>query len=336
VLGCPTMRDRSVTRSDGLRTGAPAWFLSVLIHLALVLVVGLALHALTEGAAEQPTRTVGIVLKHSGQDGVRYESEEDQAARRAADTTATASIDEATLAALPNQNSIPDPTDALPARPVIIGPGPAGGPGMGPLTGLGGDGNRRPSGGAGSSARVGLFGVVGEGRKFVYVFDCSTSMGEGGRLAAAKEELVRSLDALDSTHQFQIIFFNHRQRVFDLSGGQRRIPFATRRAKQLAAAFVGSIVATGSTNRFDALKRAVAMRPDVVFFLTDDDNPMSADELAQIRRKNQGVCAIHAIQFGDRPTSDGENFLVRLARQNGGQYVYLHALDLTAVPDPQE
>ena len=50
-----------------------------------------------------------------------------------------------------------------------------------------------------------LFGLVGEGYKFVYVIDRSGSMGGDGRqaLRRAKAELIRSLKQLDKVHQFQ-------------------------------------------------------------------------------------------------------------------------------------
>lgn len=326
------MRYRSLSRPDRGLAGEPAWLLSGLIHMALILAVGLAMRVVPKGATEEPTRTVGIVLKSASQDGTIDEGQEDRndgQTAAAAETVASVS-DRALLAALPDQDSIPDPTDSLPAKMDVIGPGAAaaqsGGVAGDPTRGGGG----QPTGVRGGKARVGVFGLVGEGRKFVYVFDRSTSMEEGGRLAAAKAELVRSLDALASTHQFQIVFFNHNRRVFDLSGGQRRIPFATDRTKRLAAGFVGSIVAAGGTNRSDALGFAVGMRPDVIFFLTDDDDPMSAGELDQIRIKNRGVCAIHAIEFGIGPGAGDENFLVRLARQNGGDYVYVNASALSA------
>ena len=72
-------------------------------------------------------------------------------------------------------------------------------------------------------------------RKFVYVFDRSTSM-EGAPLAAAKQQLIESLQSLDSVHQFHIIFFNHADAERSTSrGGGRRIAFATDRNKKLAA-----------------------------------------------------------------------------------------------------
>ena len=322
------MHDRDWTRLDRHRASPPAWLLSVAIHAALVLAIGFTLRMVAPGAAEQPVRTVGIVLKHSAEDGTTYAGEDDRAdATLAAEAVSRATAD-ATLAALPEQQSVPDPTAALPGKVDVIGPGAIGmsGAGIGSDPTRGGGG--QPRGTPGGKARVGVFGVVGEGRKFIYVFDRSTSMAEGGRLAAAKAELIRSLDALQSTHQFQIIFFHHRQRVFDLAGAQRRIPFATERMKRMAAAFVASITAAGSTNRFDALRLAVAMRPDVVFFLTDDDNPMSAGELDLIRTRNRGVSSINTIEFGYGPAPGGENFLLRLARQNGGKYVYINASNL--------
>ncbi|MFV2070983.1 MAG: hypothetical protein ACC645_28785, partial [Pirellulales bacterium] len=143
-----------------------------------------------------------------------------------------------------------------------------------------------------------------------------------------KSQLVQSLASLESTHQFQIIFFNHELRIFDLTDGQRRLPFATDTVKQTAARWVASISAFGNTKRFEALRKGVAFRPDVVFFLTDDDNPMTAAELDAIRRKNQGRAAIHVIQFGYGHGSGDDNFLSRLARQNGGTYTYVDSAEL--------
>jgi hypothetical protein len=129
--------------------------------------------------------------------------------------------------------------------------------------------------------KVSVFGVEGTGNKFVYVFDRSASM-EGAPLAAAKRQLIASLKSLDTVHQFHIIFFNQRLKSMDITGGGRRIAFATDRNKQLATKFVGSVTADGGTDRFMALKRAIAFQPDVIFFLSDADDPMSSSEMAEI------------------------------------------------------
>src|SRR5262245_48566300 len=49
-----------------------------------------------------------------------------------------------------------------------------------------------------------VFGLRGNGSRFVYVFDRSSSM-EGAPLSAAKRELIGSLQSLQSVHQFQVI-----------------------------------------------------------------------------------------------------------------------------------
>jgi hypothetical protein len=152
---------------------------------------------------------------------------------------------------------------------------------------------------------------------------------EGAPLAFAKQQLIQSLESLKSVHQFHIIFFNQQLRNFDLSGGGRRIAFATDRNKNLAARFIGGITADGGTDRFPALRAALAMNPDVIFFLTDADDPMPASELREIAEFNRraGV-VISTIEFGRGPTKQAKNFLTELARTTGGQYGYVDTQSL--------
>jgi Ca-activated chloride channel family protein len=153
---------------------------------------------------------------------------------------------------------------------------------------------------------------------------------KGPPLAAAKRQLLESLKALDDIHQFHIIFFNHRLLSFDITGGARRIAFATDRNKQLAARFVGGVKADGGTARFDALKQALAFRPDVIFFLSDADDPMTAKEMVEIAELNERVGArICVIEFGRSDTAPKKNFLTELASQSGGQYGYVNAAKLS-------
>jgi len=92
---------------------------------------------------------------------------------------------------------------------------------------------------------------------------------------------------------------------------------------------VTGIVANGGTRHLEALQLALKMRPDVIFFLTDADEPqLTAAELARIQRWNYGT-TIHAIEFAYGPQSSADNFLIRLARQNGGQHAYV---DLSRLP----
>ncbi len=171
--------------------------------------------------------------------------------------------------------------------------------------------------------RVKVFGIEGTGNKFVYLFDRSASM-QGVLLAAAKKELLESLTTLGDTQQFDIIFFNQRLQIFDSSSGFKRTTFANDRNKELATRFVRGVKADGGTDRFAALRHALALRPNVVFFLSDADEPMSAKELEEIGRLNERVGAeICAIEFGRGDQPPSASSLAELAKSNDGQYVYI-------------
>lgn len=219
-------------------------------------------------------------------------------------------------------------------------PASGAGLGSGALTGgdVGAEQGRiaRPKGkgGRGGKARTSVFGAVGEGSTFVYVFDRSGSMdGHGGApLVSAKSELLASLEHLEPIHQFQIIFYNSQPRVFNPGGVLGRLVNGSDQNKYLASKFVGSITADGATRHEEALEMALRMQPDVLFFLTDADQPqLSPQQLAEIAQMNRGT-SINAIEFGYGPQSDSDNFLVRLARQNGGQHVYV---DVSQLPAPR-
>jgi uncharacterized protein with von Willebrand factor type A (vWA) domain len=180
----------------------------------------------------------------------------------------------------------------------------------------------------GQPATVSLFGLSGTGVRFVYVFDRSISMA-GAPLRVAKAQLIASLDGLERVHQFQIIFFNHEPHVWDLTGGQARIAFATDANKRLAAKFVRSVTATGGTFRRTALRQALRLQPDVIFFLSDTDDPMESRDLDEaVRLAQRATTAIHTIEYGGGSARLGTNFLKQLASRTGGRYVYVDTQQL--------
>lgn len=177
-------------------------------------------------------------------------------------------------------------------------------------------------------SKVKVFGVEGAGNKFVYLFDRSASM-EGSPLAAAKWELIKSLESIDELQQFHVIFFNQRIHSFDITAGSRRIAFGTDRNKKLAARFIKNITADGGTARFPALKYALALQPNVIFFLTDSVDPMSSKEMTDIARINERIGAqICVIEFGADDKPPKRNFLTELARGSNGQYGYVNVAKL--------
>ena len=298
------------------------WLMSVVLHLAIFLLLGLTLHlGPRQGAMAERTADVGIVLKHQDGQTEYYEGESDggEAARSESEAVQADGLD-----ALFSEQSPVDPSEALPAAVGLIGPSALanGGP---PHAGGALDGGPGRPGPLGGKARTRVFGTEGEGYKFVYLFDRSASMGGSGRnaLSAAKAELLKSLESLDTTHQFQIIFYNETPVHFNPSGRSGKLAFANEQTKRLARNFIGHVMADGTTRHEEALMAAIRLQPDVIFFLTDADEPrLSSTQLYEINRRAAGI-TICAIEFGLGPKSSDDNFLQKLARQNGGQYAYV-------------
>src|SRR6516225_11297854 len=76
----------------------------------------------------------------------------------------------------------------------------------------------------GEKAQVSLFGVKGEGSKFVYVLDRSGST-DGKLLTAAKAEILTSIEKIDDVHQFQLVVYNERPKAFNPSGSGGQLAF---------------------------------------------------------------------------------------------------------------
>lgn len=316
----------------------PAWLASLVIHALLVIVLGyVASHQIhgtnapaeavliasyTTTAAEEnyfdDERTTEVVgAANSGKsDSPEPEPDAGQAARSGLEAIAEGPPPVDIESALPSTAlAAVNPGEAMPGTTT----------GIGNLPGV----SRRPPGVRGLVAKTHVYGVPGEGNTFVYVFDRSSSMGIGASslLESAKRELLASLDDLGEENRFQVIFYNQKPTMMNLGRGFAGLVFANDRAKELARRFVGSIMADGATEHFFALRDALRLAPDVIFFLTDADEPELSDaKLAQIRRTNGGRTSINTIEFGEGPAPRRENFLARIARENGGKYVYIDIL----------
>jgi hypothetical protein len=318
--------ERQEPRSRGL----PAWLLSLALHACLLVALSTLVRVSYRGATLEPARGGGIVLASEVDGTAEYYGPDDQSTTSATASQTAASTDQT----LPSEQELPldlagmlpDPAtdmtgsdmgDALPSADGFARDDPVGGGRIG-----------------GNQTRTSVFGAEGSGSKFVYVFDRSASMDgyQGRPLAAAKSELIASLQDLEQIHQFQIIFYNERPSVFNPSRpNPPRMLYGDSATKRLAQNYIRGIVAAGGTQHLEALKLAIGMRPDVVFFLTDAAEPqLSPSQLEEIRRRNSrfGV-TINAIEFGAGPRQSSMNFLVRLAQQNNGNHVYV---DVTRLP----
>jgi len=156
-----------------------------------------------------------------------------------------------------------------------------------------------------------FFGIRAQGKTFIYVVDCSGSMAEGGRLARAKQEIRRGVQAMRSPQQFLVIFYN--DDPLPMPGG---IPVGASvdSARQMASWFQ-LIQPDGGTDPRGALAQAVALRPDAVFLLSDGEFPKGTVEA--VAKGNPRKVPIHCV---DLSGGAGGEHLRRIAKDSGGQY----------------
>jgi Mg-chelatase subunit ChlD len=178
----------------------------------------------------------------------------------------------------------------------------------------------------GEKNQVSLFGVKAEGSKFVYVLDRSGST-DGKLLATAKAEILASIESIDDVHQFQLVVYNERPKAFNPAGSGGQLAFGTDANREEVKKFLSTISGDGGTDHAAALSMAIRMRPDVIFLLSDGDDPkLTAHDLERIDRIGAGVI-INTVQFGEgRKLEHG--FMEKLAKQSGGEYKFVDTTKL--------
>lgn len=188
------------------------------------------------------------------------------------------------------------------------------------LAGCSGQAGRAPAAAAKAkeSQRV-FYESSEEGRKIVYVLDRSGSMTDWFDMV--KCELKRSVSELKEQDQFLIIFYS--------SGAPLEMPpqgmaTATDRAKQSAWEFIDRVVAEGEADPSEALERAFACRPDLVYLLTDGE--FDKEIVNQVRRLNfDRRATVYTIAFLNNA---GEAVLKQIAQENHGAYRFVSEKDL--------
>ncbi len=330
------------------KRNAPPLLMSLILHAALLTLVGLAWTRTPRGTGVEADRPVGIAMVHRMPDRDRYvdSSERPTEEPETADPSdATSGADSETVADEPTDSEAAFAPPADMDSPIDLEGtlrSLSGTPSAAESSGLAGDAILGDDAFAGDSSRGApaasdqatamVFGVSGSGSRFAYVFDRSDSMNgfEGRPLRAAKAELIRSLETLSEKQEFQLIFYNDKPQAFRLPGAPLQLVRGDSSMIAAARRHVESISAFGGTEHDAALKMALRMSPDVIFFLTDARIPrLSGPQLGVIRdRARRAGTTIHAIEFGPESTPPSDSFLRDLAAQNGGQYQYVDVREL--------
>jgi hypothetical protein len=175
----------------------------------------------------------------------------------------------------------------------------------------------------GTPGGLSLFGAQGRGRSFAMVIDRSASMGDGhlGAIRSAADELAKQLESLDEKQRVQIVAYH----AATSQASEQWLP-ATEPNKKKLVSYLRGLVAYGSTNHTTALIAALKLKPEVIFLLTDGDDPgMDNYQLGVVKGLARGKTTIHTIQFGKgNETAPADHFMRKLAVATGGSYSYVN------------
>ncbi|MDB5350898.1 MAG: hypothetical protein JWN86_2145 [Planctomycetota bacterium] len=227
-------------------------------------------------------------------------------------------------------DAVPAPANPLDSEKIPLGPATTG-VGLIAGTGSGGGGGSGDGSGGGVGKGIGpgteFFGAQERASSFAYVIDCSGSMASKGALRIAKAELLNSLDRLPPDARFSVVFYNTKPTIFPDPSGNSALMSATIDNKDRAKTHLVTIRADGGTDHSRALRAAIALRPEAIFFLTDAER-MDDDE-ARTLRAEAGSIRIQAIEFGDGPSTGGAVPLRNLATSTGGSFRHVDLSTLT-------
>lgn len=314
----------------------PSWVMSLAFHAALLFVLAYTLPERSlSGDKAGDDRDVGIFAKSSHD--AMPNSQGETTTEIASEQVASAAKPQATETGVSLDDAPPVPLNLPDTNAGRIGPGPA----LPALTGVAAQDLLKPSrtaaagptGGVVGKGGTSFFGGKVTGTRFVYVVDSSGSMSNHNAIAVAKAELLASLEKLDATQQFQIIFYNEKPYPLTLPGAAPRLLFATETNRAIAHQFVRAMQADRGTVHLDALEMALSYQPEAIFFLTDATEPrLDAGELDKIRRLNNGRAQIHCVQFDVGESLNDDNFLRKLVRQNGGTFTYRDVTKFNRAP----
>jgi hypothetical protein len=146
-------------------------------------------------------------------------------------------------------------------------------------------------------------------------------MATRNSLAIAKRELLSSIHQLPSEAQFAVIFYNLRARMLGDPRGHQGPMSATKTNKLWVQSQLEAISPLGGTDHMLALREALKLKPEVIFFLTDADL-MSHSDVNEILQE-VGSTRIRAIEFGCGTELSQRSPIGRLASTTGGSYVYI-------------
>lgn len=152
------------------------------------------------------------------------------------------------------------------------------------------------------------------GKRFVFVIDRSSSM-TGDKFEAIREEILHLISLFGAEDEFSVVFF-------PMVGEQGQLLSATPQNVTRVKRWIGHIkVGSGSKGFFRSVRRAIELKPDTLFLVTDglmNDRDIRFVQRALPAGTKLGLNTI-CVNYRDNSA------LKRLAEQSGGTHRFVSA-----------
>ena len=162
---------------------------------------------------------------------------------------------------------------------------------------------------------VTFFGIKSEAGSVGFAVDCSGSMA-GSRIERTKAELAESIVALDPQQTFYLSFFQ--SGPIPMSGEPRAPVPASPLEKVRAVGWMKGIPADDGTQPESMVRMLAAMKPRVIYLLSDGEFPELSGETFQVLVANR--IAVNTVAFEDE---SGAQRLREIAEKTGGTYRFV-------------
>jgi hypothetical protein len=176
-----------------------------------------------------------------------------------------------------------------------------------------------------SGQKMTFCGVEGGGNHFVYLVDCSKSMGAA--FESARAELIQSIEALKPDQRFYVVFFDEHpdyMRITDPNADESESVLATAENKRALMQWAMKVTMDSGKAPYDPLKFALNLGPDVIFLLSDGEFPAGIESLLSEGNHVENLFGdqqirsiVHTIGYHSQ---EGEARMRAIAQQNQGQY----------------
>ena len=244
----------------------PAWTLSLLVHVVLLLALALVTAVVVEREpevviatsiveTEQPLETMTeIVLEEPIDEWVdetpQFEPTLPEMPKLAFDESAMQEMATAVADGRPMSSAVTGQTAGA-----IVGSPPTG---------------------VEMGRAISFYGAKSTGNRFVFLIDNSPNMNHEGRMLMALDQLLRAVNAMDAKQSFYVVFYSNQAYPLYFPNPAHEMVPATSANKQILRGWLSTVELCDSRPKgADAIRSALAIarsvRPSTVFFLTDGD-----------------------------------------------------------------